>query len=73
MLWSCNVRTTTGKQKGNHQHDLCIHYNICFIQEASFKYWPNEEEIITFGNFSVELVPQNKLLLKHNIQVTNAR
>jgi len=76
VLWSCNVRATTRKQKGNHQHNLCIHYNSCFIQEASFKYWPNKEESITFGNFFVEFEstdPENKLLIKRTMKVTNTK
>jgi len=76
---SCNynVRGTTRKQDGIYQHKPYIYIEtIIFIQEASFKYWPNKEESMTFGNFSIELVsddPENKLVIRRIMKVTNTK
>ena len=77
MLCNSNVGQTTGKQKGYYKYEnLCNMLNHVFIQETSFKYWPNKEERTTFGNFSVELVsddPGSKSLIRHIMKVTNSK
>ena len=39
-------------------------------------YWPNKEESVIFGNFTVEHVsddPESKLLIRRIVKVTNAK
>ena len=46
-----------------------------FIQEASFMYWPNKGESITFGDFTIEYISddQENRLIKYTLKVTNAK
>ena len=76
VLCNCIVGPTVGEQKSQTSTNL---FNTCkhiFMQEASFKYWPNKEESITFGNFSIELEsddPENKLIIRRIMKVTNVK